>query len=163
MSGSVFFEGNAYIDGGQVSNALVLSSSIGNCTITTSSLDMNNANITSVKDPVQAQDAATKYYVDALQIVFNTITLVGTNNTLISNLLQGSFVVTVNNLVSNGPSAVFHVTKNDSSRHGHVFRTVATPGYSSRTTLMVSWPPNSGILIYKTGSEFDGSYRVKLL
>jgi len=160
---SVYFEGNAYIDGGQIQNTLILSSSIGNSAITTSSLDMNMANITSVKDPINPQDAATKAYVDALEVSFATVLLTGTADTLISNNQKGSYVVSVNNIIVNGPSGIFHITKSEAAREAHIVRTVASPGYMTANTLRVTWPPNSGIYLRKTGSGFDGSYRVKIM
>ena len=163
MSGSVFFEGNAFIDGGQVQNAVVTASSVNNCKITTSSLDMNMENITSVKDPINAQDAATKKYVDNLEVVFSNVTLNSTIGTIISSSAKGSYVISVTNVILNGPTGIFHVTKNESSRHAHIVRTVATPGNASNITLVVTWPPNSGIVLSKTGDLFDGTYRVKVM
>lgn len=160
---STYFEGNAYIDGGQLQNAIVTNTSIGNCNITTSSLDMNLQNITNVKDPVNNQDAATKKYVDDLSIVISNITLSGTSTTTISSSLKGSFVIKVDNLILNGPSGVFNITKSEASREGHCNRISASPGYNTSTTLRVSWPANSGILLRKTGSDYDGSYRVKIM
>lgn len=160
---SVFFEGNAFIDGGQIQNTIILNTSIGNSAITTSSIDMNMQNITSVKDPINPQDAATKKYVDDLDIRISNITLTGTTDYEISNYQQGSYIITVQNSVVGGPSGVFHVTKNDSSKHAHIARTVATPGALSTITLLVTWPPNSGILLKKTGSQYDGTYRVKVM
>jgi hypothetical protein len=159
---SVYFEGNAYIDGGKIQNALVSLSSVGNCRITTSSLDMNLQNITSVLDPVLPQDAATKKYVDNLGIVITDVTLSGTNETLVSSSLKGSYTVLVTNNVANGPTAVFHVTKNEAPRHAHITRTVATPGYQTDTSLRVTWLPNDGIYLKKTASYFDGSYTIKI-
>lgn len=163
MSGSVYFEGNAFIDGGRVQNTTIATSSIGNCAITTSSLDMNMANITSVKDPINAQDAATKKYVDDLEISFTTVNLVGTNTSLISNNSKGSYIISVNNLILNGPSGIFHLTKSESTQNAHIVRTVAAPGVGTNITLRLTWPPNSGIFIMKTGNNYDGSYRVKIM
>lgn len=159
----VYFEGNAFIDGGQVQNTNVTQSSIGNCAITTSTLDMNFKNITSVADPINYSDAATKRYVDDLGIVISVVSLSGTSPSLISNNLKGSYVITISNLVLNGPSAVFNVTKSESTQHAHIARTVASPGQASRTLLKISWPPNSGIYLSKTESAYDGSYRVKFI
>lgn len=160
---SVYFEGNAYIDGGQVQDAIITLSSIGSCSITTSSIDMNMQNITSVKDPIQPQDAATKKFVEDLEITFAIINLNGQSQTLISNLLQGSYIIKVNNIVMNGPTAIFNVTKSEASRNAHIVRITATPGYNSNNTLVLTWPPNSGIYLQKTGTTFDGSYRVKIM
>jgi hypothetical protein len=163
MSGSVFFEGNAYIDGGKIINTHLTSSSVSNCQITTSSLDMNLSNITSVKDPILTQDAATKKYVDDLGIVITRTTLNGTNPSVVSDNLRGSYVISVTNEIINGPSAVFHVTKNSNSNQAHIVRTVASPGNNSSNFLSATWPPNTGILLQKTGSTYDGSYRVKIM
>jgi len=163
MSGSVFFEGNAYIDGGRIQNTALVSSSIGNCRITSSSLDMNLENITSVKDPILSQDAATKKYVDDLGIVITRATLNGMNPTTISDNLRGSFIITITNEVLNGPSGIFHVTKNANSNEAHIVRTVAAPGLNTFNFLNVTWPPNTGILLQKSASTFDGSYRVKVM
>lgn len=165
---SVCLEGNVFIDGGQVQNIIVTTSSIGNSNITTSSVDMldsfgNYQNITNVLDPIRPQDAATKQYVDDLGIVISTIVLNSTTNTLISNSNKGSFIITITNLVLNGPSGIFHVTKNESTNNAHIVRTTASPGYSTNVFLNITWPPNSGILLNKTGPNYDGSYRIKIM
>lgn len=165
---SVSFEGNVFIDGGQAQNINVTSCTIGNSIINRSTLDMLSAggvlqNITSVANPVQPQDAATKQYVDNLDIVISNVTLTGTNTTTISNYVKGSYIITISNLVLNGPSGVFHVTKSESAQQGHVVRTVAAPGLSTNVFLRVTWPQNSGILLSKTGANYNGSYRVKVM
>jgi hypothetical protein len=160
---SVFFEGNAFIDEGQVQNALLTNNTISNSAIITSSLDMNLENITNVKDPINPQDAATKKYVDDLGVVISNITLSGTTGTLISSNQSGSYNITVRNNVINGPTATFHVTKNSSSLNAQCNRISASPGYSTTITLFVTWPPNNGIFLNKNGSLFDGSYQIKLI
>ena len=158
MSGCVYFEGNAYIDGGNISFT-----TIGNCSISTSSLDMNSQNITSVKDPVQPQDAATKKYVDDLGIVFRNVTLTDSIQSEIIDYKTGSFIISITNLVIDGPSGIFNVTKNRQNSESHIVRTVAAPGYSTSTLLQLHWPPNSGILLSKTNSSYNGIYRVKIM
>lgn len=158
MSGCVYFEGNAYIDGGNITLT-----TIGNCSISTSSLDMNNQNITSVKDPVQQQDAATKQYVDDLGIRFNETTLNGTTPNVIFDDKTGSFIVTITNIIIDGPSGIFHVTKNRQGSESHIVRTVAAPGWSTNTLLQITWPPNSGILLSKTDNNYNGQYRIKIM
>lgn len=160
---SVYFEANGFIDGGQVQNVNITSCSIGNSIITTSSLDMNMENITSVKDPINNQDAATKKYVDNLEIILRNFTLIGTSTTEISTNQKGSFVVTVSNQILNGPTAIFHVTKSEAVRNAHIVRTAASPGYMSNVFLEILWPPNSSLLLKKTGNQFDGTYKVKIM
>lgn len=160
---SVYFEGNAFVDGGQIQNVVVTSTTIGNCNISTSTLDMNMKNITSVKDPVNPQDAATKQYVDNLEVIISYVSLSGTNNVTISNNTKGSYVITISSVVLNGPSAVFHVSKSESSRQAHIVRTAAAPGYLTNVFLSVTWPPNSGILLKKSGGNYDGAYKVKVM
>ena len=160
---SVYFEGNAFIDEGRVQNALLTNNSINNSIITTSSLDMNLQNITSVKDPINPQDAATKKYVDDLGVVISNISLSGTSSTLISSNLSGSYIITVKNIIINGPSATFHVTKISSTLNAQCNRISASPGYLSTITLFVTWPPSSGIYLNKNGSLYDGSYQIKIM
>lgn len=155
---STFFEGNGFIDGGQIQNVL-----INNCDITTSSLDMNMENITNVKDPINDQDAATKKYIDNLDITIGEIELESTNNTNISSKLMGSYVVKIENLIPNGPSGIFNITKSNTNFYGQCNRLTASPGYMTNNTLIVSWPPNSGILLRKTQSSYDGEYKVKII
>lgn len=163
MSGSVYFEGNGYFDSSILVNSSIGSSAISGSSITTSSIDMDMQNITNVKDPVQPQDATTKKYVDDLQIVFTTTTLTATTGSIISSNLKGSYVITITNEILNGPSGIFNVTKSESTQNAHIVRTVATPGLSSNVTLNITWPIGSGILLYKTGPSYDGSYRVKIM
>lgn len=160
---SVSYEGNIYIDGGEAHNIIIESSSVGNSVITTSLIDMDLENITNVKDPILLQDAATKNYVDSLGIVLSTITLTNTDLTLISTNQSGSFVITITNLILNGPSGIFNITKNNSTRLAQINRLVSSPGYSTDISLNITWPISDGIYLNKTGSNYDGSYRIKII
>lgn len=160
---SVSYEGNIFIDGGKAQNIELTSSSVNSCIITTSSLDMNFANITSVADPINDYDAANKRYVDFLGIIISTITLTNTDLTLISSNQSGSFIITVTNLILNGPSGIFHVTKNNATRQAQINRTNSCPGYSTDISLHIDWPINDGIYLYKSGNNYNGSYKIKLL
>jgi len=126
-------------------------------------LDLSGNIIRNVASPVNDSDSATKKYVDDLDIVISNITLTNINTTTISNYIKGSYIITISNLVFNGPSGIFHVTKSESSQQAHIVRTVASPGYGTSIFLNVTWPPNSGILLNKTGSNYNGTYRVKVM
>lgn len=160
---SVFFEGNAFIDGGQIQNATVGSSSITGSAIAMSTLDMNYANITSVKDPVLQSDAATKQYVDDLGIRIIDVDLTGTNFAVISSNQKGSFLITIQNKVSNGPTATFTVSKSEPERPAHIVRTSCAPGLYTGEVFRVRWNVNSGLELQKTGLNYNGTYRIKIM
>jgi hypothetical protein len=164
---SVFFEGNGFFDGSNllgstVSNTVISAGSIQACTINMLDTLGNFTPITNLQDPVNNQDAATKFYVDRLGTVFN-ISLTNTNYNILSPNVKGSYMITISNQVLNGPSAIFNITKNESNKQPHIVRITASPGQSTNTFLEISWPPNSGILLRKTNQYFDGSYLIKLI
>ena len=168
MSGSFFGEGNYYL-----CNSVLINSSTSNNIITTSqitgsTIDMlsttgNFQRITNAATPILPNDVVIKSYVDNLGISIQNYNLSNTLGTLISNSLSGAFVVTVKNLVLNGPAAIFNITKNEQNNCGHVIRTSAIPGTGTLVTLMINWPINSGVILYKNGPQYNGSYQVKIM
>ena len=168
MSGSFFGEGNFYMDlsvltNSSISNNIITTSQIRTCTIDMLSTSGNFQNITNAATPIQPNDVVIKSYVDDLGISIANYTLSNTLGSLISSNLSGSYIITVKNLVLNGPSAVFNITKNEQGVCGQVARTAAAPGIGTRVTLDISWPSNSGILLFKNGPQYDGSYKVKIM
>lgn len=165
---SFFFEGNGYFDGSYLLNSTVGNTNVFESQISKSSIDMldknnNYQNITNVKDPINLQDAATKKYVDNLEIVISQISLSGTTEQIISQKTKGSYVITITNQMIDGPSAIFHVTKTEQSRNAHIVRTSAAPGFGSLTFLQITWPINGGIRLNKTNSSYDGTYIIKVM
>jgi hypothetical protein len=157
---SVYFEGNAFIDGGKVQNSSVLFADIQNSTV-----DMDMKNITSVADPVEPQDAATKQYVDDLGVRISNVTLIDDNYTPISTFQKGSFVITVTNLVDFAPTATFYVSKSHQTRHAHIVRHTCAPGIENGTVVVleIKWEPNQGLALRKTSSPFNGLYQIKIV
>lgn len=165
---SFFLEGNIYADQSYVVNSSISNSFITKSSIASSSIDMLNTagnyqNITNAAMPINDHDVAIKLYVDNLGISINDFTLTGTQGTTISSSNSGSFVITVTNLVLNGPSATFHITKNSPFVCGHIVRHTLSPGVSTNTTLDIRWPVNNGPELFKSDISYDGSYKVKII
>jgi hypothetical protein len=165
---SFFLQGNIYADQSYVTNSTINNSIISSSAIYSSSIDMlstagNYQNITNAAMPINPNDVCIKLYVDNLGISINDITLTGTQGTMISNTNSGSFVITITNLVLNGPSATFHITKNNPLISGHVVRHTLSPGTGSNTTLNITWLANDGPRLFKSDINYDGSYRVKIM
>ena len=81
------FDGNGYfydsfLTTSTVSNTMLIQSAISTSSINMLDLSGNYQNIINVKDPINPQDAATKYYVDTLGTVFQC-SLTSTNTTLL--------------------------------------------------------------------------------
>jgi hypothetical protein len=161
------FDSNGYFFDSYVIDSTVSNTQLSQSVITFSSLNMldihgNYQNIINLKNPINPQDAATKFYVDSLGTVL-TVTLSNTTPSLIASNLKGSFVITVSNEILNGPSAIFHVTKSSNTHTAGLARTVSSPGLASNTQLSIQWNINEGIYLYKTNNSYDGSYTIKFI
>lgn len=158
---SVAFEGNAYLD-----TSVIVNTTIGNSVITKSSLDMldslgNYQNITNVASPINPHDVVIKEYIDTFTNN-QTIVLSGTNGSLISSILYGSYIITIKNIVNNGPSAIYNLSKKNASVLPHRIRINSCPDISTSTYLNVTWNINGGIYLSKNTQFFDGNYDIKL-
>ena len=144
------------------SNATIKDGFISTSDINTSNVDMNNENITSVKDPVNSQDAATKNYVDNLGLIVS-VTLTGISPVQITNKLKGSvYIIAESDL--EGPCATFLASKSKASKEAHIVRLTSAPAdLPNKEQLNIIWPVNSGISINKTNVNFDGTYQVKII
>jgi hypothetical protein len=155
-------EGNAFLDESKIINSNISSSTIGNCAIITSSLDMNMQRITSVQNPINPQDAVTKAYVDIIGTCYE-ISLAGTGYTLVtSSYLKGAIDVTITNSITNGPCAHFKAVKSEPTRPSNIVRIASAPGGTTLEQLEMRWLSSTGIEVRKTNINYDGAYKVKI-
>lgn len=148
-------------------SSLGCNSTLTNSTITNTNIDMNGKTITTVGDPINSQDAATKNYVDSsisiLGISIIVVNLSGTTQTLVDSSLSGDITVYIKNLITGGPSAIFNVTKSEASQQASITRTVSISGITTNERLLLTWSPNTGITLNKTDVNYDGLYKVKVM
>lgn len=145
---------------------------VTNSAINSSTLDMNFKPITSVRNPIQPQDAATRWYVDNKLDEFSTtlenpfagylVTLSGTEETDIVNLRPGSYIVTATPLKDGYPTATFSISKNSVYSPGHIARITGVPGSYTPEQLEVIWPPGNVLKLKKNGPGYDGDYVVDM-
>jgi hypothetical protein len=141
-----------------INEGVIISSTIRN-----SSLDMNSARITSVGDPQNLPDAANKNYVDALGIRFFNVELTGIAETTFNSFFTGSYTLEIFSNVSNGPTAIFSLSKCRATDGASIIRLCSCAGSVSNERLLVNWPANQGMSLYKTGVNYNGTYTVKLI
>jgi|APGre2960657404_1045060.scaffolds.fasta_scaffold00573_14 hypothetical protein len=139
---------------------------VDDSSITNSSIDMNGGIITSHIMPINPLDVANKQYVDLKIDEIETIIIInltGTNFQIVSNDLEGHFVISIRNMVSGGPSASFKLIKNSPSVYPGYVRDLSIPGINTLEKLDMSWDPGTGLAVRKTGVHYDGQYKVKLI
>ncbi len=158
------FRGNATLECG---------SSITNSSITNSTIDMGGNRITNVGDPIDGKDAVNKDYVDNLilngnpgipnDVITHDITLVNDDFILVSCVLDGDLYIMVKNLVSGGPSANFQTTKGTYNHTASPARLSSSSGLTTGEKLEIQWLPGGGVQLRKTGLNYDGLYRLRII
>lgn len=129
---------------------------------------MTSLRITNLGNPISAQDAVTKDYVDKLNIQFKNVTLSGTNASVLTTAGSGCFRVMVKNNVSNAPSGIFQALKTETGNVAQINATrapaIVSPGilFSPLTQVNIVWPSNGNLSLLKTTDNFDGVYTIKL-
>ena len=133
--------------------------------ITNSSIDMNGSVITNNGTPINPTDSVNKAYVDASSAgVTSVVTLTGLAFTTISSVTSGVVTVSVKNIVANGPSSIFYLVKSESTSTSiGSGRTAVCPGLNTAERLMIRWLTSSGIELRKSGTGYNGTYRVTIV
>ena len=157
MNTFAFTKANHIIDcGGKVRNAYIDNTDI----------DMAGKVITSHGTPLNPPDVANKQYVDdiaASVIKSTTVTLTGTNYSLINSDLSGDLQVSIKNLIPGGPSASFTLVKSESGRQPSYTRSGSSAGISTNERLDVKWDPGDGLSLKKTGINYNGTYQIRIV
>lgn len=142
--------------------------------ITNTEINMNGNVITNHGTPVNPLDVVNKEYVDnavangggegeGSPLISITVTLVSTTYIQAIPLLTGNLLVFVKNLVTNGPSATFLLSKSESSFNPSITRLTSSSNSLTQEKLRLKWDPDSFIFLRKTGNSSDGQYLVKYI
>ncbi len=128
-------------------------------------IDMQNKIIINHDDPINDLDVANKRYVDnhtsgGATGITVTVSLTSTVYTSIITETIGVYNIKVISNVSNGPSAIFSICKNNPIKNIYGNRLSIDPGLNTNERLEIIWPANSTIQLRKTGSNYNGDYTV---
>ena len=144
-------------------------SKIQNSSVINTSINMSGGVITNHGTPVNPTDSVNKAYVDSIssggQAVIPTtvVTLISTNYAQAITVLSGSLLVLVKNIVTNGPSATFLLSKSEPGHEPSVTRLTSSSNNITGEKLRIKWDPNTYIQLRKTGVSSDGDYLVKYI
>lgn len=99
--------------------------------------------------------------VNSTQNTKSVVTLTGIIGTVVNTSLTGAFFLSVSSdTVDSGPSISFYACKSIASSNTAVITSFNSPSASPVTSLIVSWPSNSGILVTKSTINYNGDYNV---
>lgn len=140
---------------------------VTNSSITNSTINMNGGVITSHGTPVNGSDVGNKDYIDSrisgTGIPIVTVTLTNTNYMTAVAIQSGAILLLIKNVVTNGPSATFMLSKSEGTREASIFRFTSSDGLNTNEKLNVKWEIGTGIELHKTGINYDGEYRIKYI
>ena len=149
---------------GRANYILDCAGQVTNSNISNSTIDMNGGVITSHGNPVNGSDVVNKDYVDASltsPTPFVQITLTGTAYTTILSSQSGSALILITNVVTDGPSGSFLLSKSEPTREPSIVRLTTCSGLTTDERLEIKWDTNTGIELRKNGSAYDGLYNIK--
>lgn len=140
---------------------------ITNGSIQDSEIDMNYRKITSVQDPTAPYDAVNKRTLEqsipgTAPSVYN-VTLTGTQTSVLTGTgTTGSYNMFIRSVADpvNGPSLRVSAGKNRDSAVPSIRGSENTPGLTSQETICVRWPAGQEVQIFKSGNNYDGTFRV---
>lgn len=91
-----------------------------------------------------------------------TVTLTGTAFSTITTDTEGAFLISVKNIVTDGPSAVFSITKNEGTELPSINTLSSSPGTGTGEVLELQWNVAGDLELRKDGIAHDGDYTVTI-
>jgi hypothetical protein len=158
MSQKFLRGGNLYIDTGQITNTPI---------------DMGNLKITTLADPVAQQDAVNLRSMNAAiasaigtpyTLTFDIVLTNTTQIPLTGIGTTGNFILNIKNLDTtpyyDAPSSVVHLVKTHPSKTPMIHKQQSNT--VSGEVLRIRWQDNQDIVVFKSGTLFNGNYRVSV-
>ena len=135
------------------SNGMFINYSGGNITFTTAAADVTNT----------LPPRITFYnYVGGSGIATTTNVVTLNNTTMVAacNAVSGIVQLTVQSAIVGSPSATILLSKNNPASVSPVYNiTMVTLG-ADGSAIVFTWPPNAGISVSKTTTQYDGAYSI---
>lgn len=133
-------------------------------------VDMNKRRIRNVGTPIDNGDAVPYGLFTSVTAEFEPFILTGTAQTTYANSPDyGTFFINIRSQQDGGPTGCWCLSRSSvsSTSYSKVLVSSATANEEDgngivKTTLDLSWPPNSPITICKSSVRFDGVYEIKL-